>query len=339
MGYAVVPLGAPAAHAVPLPCPRLETFGVADGVARATSACPPASGCPASARPLVSKRRPATTMYAWLPLRVDRDPLALAGLAPAHEAGGVERLVEHAGAVEGVGHRARAVVAGVLPLAVPAAVLVRLGGDPVARRDDRLDLRRRVGGRGREPSGPTHGLARRGRDRRDARRAARLDRGAQRLGRRGGSRGRRRGARRRRSHERTRRAVPRPNWPSTSVRKPGAGQEVLEDPYITAAHPVLSGRWPKVRLAARRPRPERSLNRGPRRPRRAYDSVTTKILSFIAYGVSCRARAERIALRRITTAIRPRARDSWPYLVPPFPPDWSPARFGVMSLTEARHDS
>src|SRR4051794_7046627 len=74
---------------------------------------------------------------------VDRDPLALARLAPALEARRVERALEQAAAVHGVAHRARAVVARVLPLAVPAAVLVRLVRDPVGRGDGVLHLLRR----------------------------------------------------------------------------------------------------------------------------------------------------------------------------------------------------
>src|SRR5215217_2654619 len=80
-------------------------------------------------------------------LAVDGDPLALARLAPAHEAGGVERLVEQPRAVKRVRHGARAVVARVLEVAVATAVLVRLVGDLVGRGDRLLDLLRRVGRR------------------------------------------------------------------------------------------------------------------------------------------------------------------------------------------------
>src|SRR5262249_39720251 len=66
-------------------------------------------------------------------------------VAPVGEVARGHRGIEQAGAVQRVGHRARAVVAGVVPLAVPAAVLVRLAGDLVARRDDRLHLRWRAG--------------------------------------------------------------------------------------------------------------------------------------------------------------------------------------------------
>src|SRR3954469_20228657 len=68
-------------------------------------------------------------------VRVDRDPAALAGGAPLHEAGRVERAVEQARAGERERDGARAVVAGVAPGAVAAAPLVRLGGDLVAGGD------------------------------------------------------------------------------------------------------------------------------------------------------------------------------------------------------------
>src|SRR3954447_18317377 len=77
-------------------------------------------------------------------VRVHRDPRALAGAAPALEARRVERLLEEAAAVARIPHRAGAVVARVLPLAVAAAVAVRLGGDAVRRGDHALDLLRGV---------------------------------------------------------------------------------------------------------------------------------------------------------------------------------------------------
>src|SRR4051812_6033427 len=77
-------------------------------------------------------------------LAVDGDPLALAGLAPAHEAGRVERLVEQPGAVQRIRDGARAVVARVLEVPVAAAVLVRLVGDAVRGGDRLLDLVGRV---------------------------------------------------------------------------------------------------------------------------------------------------------------------------------------------------
>src|SRR4051812_4893355 len=84
---------------------------------------------------------------------VDGDPLAGAGVAPAREAAGRQRVLEQARAVEREGDGARAVVAGVVPLAVTAAVLVRLARDLVAGRDDLLDLRRGAGRGGREAGG------------------------------------------------------------------------------------------------------------------------------------------------------------------------------------------
>src|SRR5690242_18656790 len=77
-------------------------------------------------------------------VRVDRDPLARAGLAVALELARVHRLVEQPSAVEREADRARAVVARVLPVAVPAAVLVRLVRDAVRGSDGVLHLLRRV---------------------------------------------------------------------------------------------------------------------------------------------------------------------------------------------------
>ena len=82
-------------------------------------------------------------------IRVDRDPLARPGRAPAHEATGVKRGVEQPGGRQRVGDRARAVIALVEPLAVAAAPQVRRAGDRVAGLDDlahglrRLDRRQR----------------------------------------------------------------------------------------------------------------------------------------------------------------------------------------------------
>ena len=86
-------------------------------------------------------------------LGVDGHPLAGARVAPALEVARGQRLVEQPGAVQRVGDRARAVVARVVPLAVPAAVLVGLAGDLVARGDDRLDRVGRAGGRDGEAVG------------------------------------------------------------------------------------------------------------------------------------------------------------------------------------------
>src|SRR4051794_36917519 len=58
---------------------------------------------------------------------VDGHPLAVALLTPRLEACRVQLGVEQPGAVERVGDRTGAVVAAVLPLAVTAAVDVRLG--------------------------------------------------------------------------------------------------------------------------------------------------------------------------------------------------------------------
>src|SRR6476661_1983286 len=85
-------------------------------------------------------------------VREHRDPLALAGLAPALEAGRVERLAEEATTVERVADGAGAVVARVLPAAVATAVLVRLAGDRVGGGDHVLDLLRRAVGRDRGPA-------------------------------------------------------------------------------------------------------------------------------------------------------------------------------------------
>src|ERR671937_2172716 len=62
-------------------------------------------------------------------IRVDRDPLALAGLAPGHEVARVERGVEQPGAVQRIAHGAGAVVAPRDEGPVPAAVDIRLGDD------------------------------------------------------------------------------------------------------------------------------------------------------------------------------------------------------------------
>src|SRR4051812_19036996 len=66
---------------------------------------------------------------------VDGDPVPRARRAPALEVARGERAAEQAGAVQGEGHRARAVVAVVVPLSVAAAVLVREVGDAVGGGD------------------------------------------------------------------------------------------------------------------------------------------------------------------------------------------------------------
>src|SRR6185437_5926667 len=68
---------------------------------------------------------------------VDRHVLARPGCAVALECRRVEWRGEQPGRVEHVGDRARAVVAGRLERAMPAAVDVRRAGDPVGRRDHR----------------------------------------------------------------------------------------------------------------------------------------------------------------------------------------------------------
>ena len=67
--------------------------------------------------------------------------------------------------------------------------------------------------------------------------------------------------------------------------------------------------------------------------------MTTKTLSFIAYGVSCRARAERSRYAAYA-AIRPRARNSWPNLVPPFLSGLVTGEDSALCpLTDRRHHS
>src|SRR5215213_6321251 len=70
----------------------------------------------------------------------DRHPLAAALVAPAHEAGGVQRRRQEARTGQRERDRSGAVVAVVLPGAVAAAPLVGLTGDLVAGGDHRLDL-------------------------------------------------------------------------------------------------------------------------------------------------------------------------------------------------------
>ena len=86
-------------------------------------------------------------------VRVDGDPLARAGLAPAHEAAGVERGLEELRADERERDGAGAVVAGVEDLGVAAAVLVRLADDAVGGVDGCVDLRRGLGRSGGESAG------------------------------------------------------------------------------------------------------------------------------------------------------------------------------------------
>jgi hypothetical protein len=78
-------------------------------------------------------------------VRVDRDPLPRTPMAPRHEARGVERALEQAAAVEGIGDGAGAVVAAALEAGVAAAVDVRLVLQLVGGEDRVLDLDRGAG--------------------------------------------------------------------------------------------------------------------------------------------------------------------------------------------------
>src|ERR1700760_1277986 len=79
---------------------------------------------------------------------VDGDPAAFAFFAPALERAGGERAGEEPAAVEGVGDRARAVVAGGGEAGVAAAVDVGAEAGLVGRGDHGLDPGRRFGRRG-----------------------------------------------------------------------------------------------------------------------------------------------------------------------------------------------
>src|SRR3954449_11577005 len=89
-------------------------------------------------------------------VRVDRDPLAHARVAPLHEVARVERLREQPGPVEGVADGARAVVPVRAERPVPAAVAVRPARDLVRSRDRLHDLGR---GAGRGNGHAVHDLA------------------------------------------------------------------------------------------------------------------------------------------------------------------------------------
>ena len=117
----------PARRRVVLPLAWIQLRGRAGGGRRS----PPTSGARLPARAALGAagrvEPPAVDHHVGVAgVCVDRDVPAPARLAVAHEAAGVERRVEQAAAVQRVGDRARAVVARVVPLAVPAAVLVRL---------------------------------------------------------------------------------------------------------------------------------------------------------------------------------------------------------------------
>ena len=339
MRYAVVPLGAPAAHAVPPdPLPAVRDLGVADGVARGRAHVRlPARalvGAPAGVEAQAGDDHEGVAGVG-----VDRDPLALAGLAPAHEAGRVERLVEHPGAVEGVGHRARAVVARVLPRAVPAAVLVRLGGDPVAGGDDRLDQRRRAGAaRSASPSSPTMALPVGARPARPRARA-RLDRGAQ------------HGASARLMRPSTRRCARAPTSARggrcrgrtgrrRAVRKPRVRKSWRTRTSLPRI-PILQRPRPKVRLAAAA---SATGTVAAPRAKKATASVRQRdnenpFLSSptgLAVGLARKESRYAASLRRFA----PGPEIPGPIWFPRSGPRLVPrARFGVMSLTDARHDS
>jgi hypothetical protein len=241
---------------------------------------------------------------------VDRHPGAGTGLAPARERAGRHRVVEQARAVQRVGHGARAVVARVVEVAVAAAVLVRLALDLVRRRDDLLDLRRGVGGRDRFAVGPDGGRAGRRRHRCAAQtHAAGLDGPPQR-----GDVGRAHhavGLERRGSLERLDRLARAAPELAVDVGVVARLREVvLEDADVLAAHAGLQRRTVSE-LGLRGGRdcggPEQGQGQehgGSARQRRTH--VGRVLFSFVAYGVSCRARAERAALRRRSPAIRPR---------------------------------
>src|SRR4051812_5997688 len=130
---------------------RLEAGGVPRDVAvrRAPFVAPARSALAARARRGGVEAQAGDDRVGMTAVRVDRDPRALARLAPALEPGRVERLRDEAAAVQRVADGARAVVARVLPLAVAAAVAVGLRGDPVGRGDRVLDLLRCVARRDR----------------------------------------------------------------------------------------------------------------------------------------------------------------------------------------------
>ena len=183
-------------------------------------------------------------------LGVDRHPLALAGLAPAHEAGGVERLVEQAGAVEGVGQRARAVIARVRPTCRARRRTCRAwwrSRCPPRRSPGPEAVRRPARSRARRPRprpwarpGPT--LHRLGRD-------ARLDRHAQ-----GAGVGEADAA----VDAALGAALPRAHLhggPAAVLAvhgraKSGAGQEVLQHPDVAATHPHLERPLPEGPLGS-----------------------------------------------------------------------------------------
>ena len=94
---------------------------------------------PVISRAEVSKRMPATSRKTWPVVGVDRDPLALARLAPRHQRTRRQRPAQQPRRGQHERDRTRAVIARVLPLAVPAAPLVGRARDAVAGLDDLLD--------------------------------------------------------------------------------------------------------------------------------------------------------------------------------------------------------
>src|SRR3954449_7676481 len=71
-------------------------------------------------------------------IRIDGEPVALAALAPAVEPAGVHRALHEVATVEGVAHRAGAVVATRLEARVPAAIAVAGALGDVVRGPDHL---------------------------------------------------------------------------------------------------------------------------------------------------------------------------------------------------------
>ena len=232
--------------------------------------------------------------------------------------------------MEGVGHASPSSRSPSPPsLPCPPPYLYGLLGDLVAGGDDRLDLRRRVGRRDGEPVVADDRLPVAGRDRRGGRGGTpRLDRHAQRAGVGAADAGRPRGA--------AASALPRAHAAGGAaaelavdgrVRSPARVRKSWRTRTSRPCIPCLQGPLTEGPLGSGRPqRPKPSLNRAPIRPRRACDSVTTKTLSFIAYGVSCRARAERSRYAAYTRRFAPGPEIPGPIWFPRSSPAWSPAK-------------
>ena len=235
--------------------------------------------------------------------------------------------------MERVRDRARAVVAGVLEAAVPAAVLVRLGGDAVGGGDGVLDLLRRArsarapcGRRRTRTASLAVDLARRARPRRASPPAA---------GRPSPRRGRVMprpllardapvgadlllSAR----TERTLRRVLRPKWPSAvALEAEVASAFDWSDADVERrVSPVRSGRSPRAASAEVAGTASETATRGRGRqtaPQGTVGNVGSFLVFSDAYGVSCRARAEKCATPAWTPAIRPRAPHARRASVPP----------------------